>query len=208
MPINKEMLHRVMSTAAIFLLLLMVALPIGNHRPTDIASLHLTELITSPQIVPSEVVPAPIAVAEGVLAEVSDTAQPVVPLSIAIEERMPAIETENTIVATEEDIVPMAEESIEAIAPITEVLQPAAIVAQPTKIYHIIVASLPGHRGADETLAQYISQGYTDASLVEGDNRVRISLVQFADKGEANKFLSTLRQNEKFQNAWLLAVRN
>jgi hypothetical protein len=32
--------------------------------------------------------------------------------------------------------------------------------------------------------------------------------MQFTDKDEANKQLSILRQNEKFQNAWLLSVRN
>ena len=79
---------------------------------------------------------------------------------------------------------------------------------KPEKTYHIIVASLPNHRGADETLAQYINQGYTEASLVERDDRVRISLVQFINKDEANEYLKTLRQNDKFQNAWLLAVRN
>ena len=49
--------------------------------------------------------------------------------------------------------------------------------------------------------------GYHEASLVERDDRVRISLVQFTDKDVANEYLKTLRQQEKFQNAWLLAVR-
>lgn len=178
--INKEMLHRVMSTAAIFLLLLMIALPTGTHRPTDVASLRLTELITAPKIVQAEAIPASTMIAEDTIAEAYDT----------------------------ENIVPTATETIETIAPATEVLRPVAVVAQPTKAYHIIVASLPTHRGAEETLVQYINQGYTNASLVERDDRVRISLVQFTDKDEANEYLKTLRQNEKFQNAWLLAVRN
>ena len=196
--INKEVLHRVMSTAAIFLLLLMVALPTGNHRPTDVASLHLTELITAPQIAQPETETTTVETEEMAAPEVNSQ-QPT---------STPIIEAESTEVVTEGDIVSTAEETIEAIAPATEALQPAAIAAQPTKTYHIVVASLPSHRGADETLAQYINQGYTDASLVERDDRVRISLVQFADKDEANKYLSILRQNEKFQNAWLLAVRN
>lgn len=92
-------------------------------------------------------------------------------------------------------------------APAVEMPQPIA-VAQSTKVYHIIVASLPNHRGAEETLSQFASMGYPEVSLVERDNRVRISLMQFTDKDEANTHLSTLRQNPKFQNAWLLAVRN
>ena len=82
------------------------------------------------------------------------------------------------------------------------------VASLPTKTYHIIVASLPNRRGADETLAQYAQQGYASASLVERDDRVRISLMQFTDKDEANEQLKALRQQEKFQSAWLLAVRN
>ena len=62
--------------------------------------------------------------------------------------------------------------------------------------------------GADEVVSKYASQGYTDVTLVERDDRVRISLVQFTDKDEANAYLKTLREKEAFQNAWLLAVRN
>ena len=119
---------------------------------------------------------------------------------------------ENTI-ATEKNIYTESEietdtSVVETPTPTTEVPQSIAVEIKPEKTYHIIVASLPNHRGADETLAQYINQGYTEASLVERDDRVRISLVQFINKDEANEYLKTLRQNDKFQNAWLLAVRN
>ena len=70
------------------------------------------------------------------------------------------------------------------------------------------MASLPSRRGADETLTQYTRMGYAEASIVERDDRVRISLMQFTDKDEANEQLKALRQNAKFQNAWLLAVRD
>jgi hypothetical protein len=76
------------------------------------------------------------------------------------------------------------------------------------KIYHIIVASLPSHRGAEAAIASYVSKGYTQTSIVERDNRVRISLANFTDKNEANSYLKTLRENEAFQNAWLLPVQN
>ena len=206
--INREMFHRVISTAAIFLLLIMIALPTGNHRTTDIASLHLTELITAPQILQPEATPSPTETTETIV-EVYDTTQPTAIPPIALEEAVPIIEAESKDFATEEVSLPETEEAVEVIVPAVEAPQPAAAIAtQPTKTYHIIVASLPSHRGTNETLTQYTRQGYTSASLVERDNRVRISLVQFTDKNEANKYLSTLRQNEEFQNAWLLAVRN
>ena len=77
-----------------------------------------------------------------------------------------------------------------------------------TRSYHIIVASLPNHRGADEIVNKYTAQGYTNVSLVERDGRIRISLTQFNNKDEANSYLSALRTNEAFANAWLLAVSN
>ena len=193
---NKQVFRHVMSTAAVLLLLLMVALPTGNHRPTDIASLHLTELVTTPQVLVPEETETPAAIEIAI--ESHDTIQPVTTeLPIAIEEPTPAVEPESTIV--EVDPAP---------APAIETPQPAVVATQATKIYHIIVASLPNHRGAEETLDQYTRMGYDNVSLVERDDRVRISLMQFTDKDTANEHLKTLRQNEKFQNAWLLAVRN
>ena len=111
---------------------------------------------------------------------------------------------------TEPIVEPVAEPIAEpAVEPVAEPA-PQQIVteAAPTKTYHIIVASLPSRRGADETLSQYTAKGYTNASIIERDDRVRISLTQFADKDEANEYLKTLRQSDEFQNAWLLAVRN
>ena len=209
--INKEVLHRVISTAAIFLLLLMIALPTGNYRPTDIASLHLTEIIAAPQIQLPEATSTATTI-DGIIkntdAEQTDATSPIV----KVNNSATVTKDENTI-ATEKNIYTESEietdtSVVETPTPTTEVPQSIAVEIKPEKTYHIIVASLPNHRGADETLAQYINQGYTEASLVERDDRVRISLVQFINKDEANEYLKTLRQNDKFQNAWLLAVRN
>ena len=237
--IRKDVLHRMVTTAAVFLLLLMVALPTGVHKPTDIAALRLTELIAVPQA------QAPETTYVEATPEVCDTTLAVTPV---IEEPAPTLEME-ALPATEET-VPEAIETTEAIAeamaepsPIAELtavptagsatetivksaveapagavteavvevptMEPAPVVTTTSgKTYHIIVASLPSRRGADETLSQYTRLGYAGASIVERDDRVRISLMQFADKDEANEQLKTLRQSDKFQNAWLLAVRN
>ena len=221
--IRKDVLHHVMATAAVFLLLLMVALPTGNHRPTDIASLHLTEII-------SQQAQAPEAITVEAIPEVCDTTQdtatlPITeePFAIPTAEEMPTPDMQPTATEAVEVKAPAAE-PIEAeraeipfeapatpetpsVAEVHTTPAPAAI-ATSEKTYHIIVASLPSHRGADETLSQYVNMGYTEASLVERDDRVRISIMQFADKNEANRQLSVLRQHIKFQSAWLLAVRN
>ena len=224
--INKEMLHRVMSTAAVFLFLLMIALPTGIHRPTDIAALRLTELITATQIqeksagdriseLQEEAITANTTTQTESEEPVAESPVESIPAAVEPEQTVSAVEIPATIeepAALPEPIAeeaPTATESVSPTeAPTAELLQSTVIPGETTTTYHIIVASLPNHRGADETLAQYINQGYGEASLVERDDRVRISLMKFTNKDEANEHLKALRQQSKFQSAWLLAVRN
>ena len=227
--IRKDVLRRVVSTAAVFLLLLMVALPTGDHQPTDIAALRLTEIITTPQTQPVEAIAIPCDTAIVALPVAEELAAPtfeaeVIPAA-EMQPEAATIETPAEVIAEEPTIKPIVEQAPiteptpapvaeAAIEPVVEVaVEPAAepvpaVRTVSEKTYHIIVASLPNHRGADETLSQYARMGYTGASLVERDDRVRISLMQFADKAEANAQLAILRQQDKFKSAWLLAVRN
>ena len=193
--IHKSRLRQVISTAAVLLLLLMVALPIGDHRPTDIASLNLTEIIATPH-------KASIPTETFTVIETSTTQEAVD--SSLLSPVLANMDIANGITETEEIVI---EETVQVAATAVESPQ-ATTVEKATKTYHIIVASLPNHRGAEETLNSYISKGYTQVSLVERDDRVRISLVHFSNKDEANEYLKVLRENETFQNAWLLAVRN
>ena len=221
--IRKDVLRRVVSTAAVFLLLLMVALPTGDHQPTDIAALRLTEIITTPQAQPVEAIAIPCDTAIVALPVAEELAAPtfeaeVIPAA-EMQPEAATIETPAEVIAEEPTIKPIVEQAPiaeptpapvaeAAIEPVVEVaVEPAASTVS-EKTYHIIVASLPNHRGADETLSQYARMGYTGASLVERDDRVRISLMQFDDKAEANAQLAILRQQDKFKSAWLLAVRN
>lgn len=208
---HRNMLHRVISTAAIFLLLLMIALPTGMHQPTDIAALRLTEIISVPQSQISEITSAEATPL------VCDTLLAIEIINTAETSTAPLLTEVETITTSEEKI--QATENIESPIEETAPLEVTTILiespeAAPTvsttieKTYHIIVASLPSYRGAEETLHQYTDMGYAGASLVERDNRVRISLMQFNNKAEANRQLDILRQHSKFQNAWLLAVRN
>ena len=215
--ISKHMLRQVMSTAAILLLLLMVSLPIADKKPTDIASLQLIKPISTEatQEMPSTNTQETSEVVDIVsdMTSISSTALIEASNITEVEAKTESTETEVTsnpettiteVVATESEI---AETTTDTTAP--EVQQTAlAPQAVSTRSYHIIVASLPSHRGADEIVSKYAAQGYTDVSLVERDGRIRISLTQFTNKDEANSYLNNLRTNEAFANAWLLAVSN
>lgn len=212
--INKEKLRQVLSTAAVLLLLFMISLPTGNQKPTDVASLqlpktgHLQQMFEAPAAVkvtdvttdetPSTPVEATDEMTTEIFAEVADTIA-ALPTATATEAE---VKVEAPVTTPIEEVATQEPQSEK---PITEA--PQAIVAS-TKVYHIIVASLPSLRGAEETLNKYISKGHTGASLVERDNRVRISLIQFTDKDEANSYLAELRTQAGFESAWLLAVRN
>lgn len=204
--INKEKLRQVLSTAAVLLLLFMISLPTGNQKPTDVASLqlpktgHLQQMFEAPaavkvtDVTTDETTGTPVEATDEmtteIFAEVADT--------------IAALPTATAEVKVETpDITPIEEVASQEPIAVT----PQATVAS-TKVYHIIVASLPNLRGAEETLNKYISKGHTGASLVERDNRVRISLIQFTDKDEANSYLAELRTQAGFESAWLLAVRN
>ena len=207
--IRKDVLHHVMSTAAVLLLLLMVALPTGDHRPTDVASLRLTEFMSAPQAQPltaTTSIDTTCFIVEQPIAEATLMVQSEATAILPQESAGDKMEQAETPQATDEFIVTQ-EQTITTETPVAN-LTPTPVIVVSEKTYHIIVASLPSHRGAEETLNQYARMGYDNISLIERDNRVRVSLMQFTDKNEANEQLKELRQNEKFQNAWLLAVRN
>jgi hypothetical protein len=212
--ISKHMLRQVMSTAAVLLLLLMVSLPIGEKTATDIASLQLIKTINSEVVLETSVaITQDMTGAVGITPNTTiidststiETPTTTGPAAIEIESSFnyetavaEAIATESG--ATEAANVTVAPEAEQHAAPTPQNVS--------TRSYHIIVASLPNHRGADEIVNKYTAQGYTNVSLVERDGRIRISLTQFNNKDEANSYLSALRTNEAFANAWLLAVSN
>ena len=209
--INKNMLRHVLSTAAVLLLLLMISLPIGDQKPTDIASLHLIKMnnTTITQEAPAVIIEeasndactSQDSTSHASITYMDKVAEPEAQIEV---EAAPELITEVTAIENEpiqEQIV--KQENIKA-----EPQPTATPQTTPSRSYHIIVASLPSHRGADEMINQYTAQGYTNVSLVERDGRIRISLAQFTNKDEANSYLSTLRTNEAFENAWLLSVSN
>ena len=235
--IDKGALRRVLSTAAVFLLLLMMALPTGTHQTTDIASLRITDIITTTaEASPNKVAEATLLGEDkpnGAEATDASFASAQEGLTDGIAEpvmlnEVKHLANDSSAIKQTKSIVPLRQGDecsavygaerrgydtlTESNSELTEVAPNSELIIQNSelteKTYHIIVASLPSRRGADETLSQYSAKGYAGATIIERDDRVRISLAQFADKNEANEYLKTLRQNLEFQNAWLLAVRN
>ena len=76
-----------------------------------------------------------------------------------------------------------------------------------TTNYHIIVASLPKLTDAQKQLKDLQNKGFTTASILNTDNRHRISLFHFDDSGEAYKKLKELRKQEDYKPAWVFTVK-
>lgn len=127
-------------------------------------------------------------------------------------------EAANTV---KEEVVSVKKEEVIAVqqtAPVTpvavkEVKVPKATAeAKPThtaptpvkKPYHIIIASVAFKDDAEVEVNNLKAKGYADACVLTDGGRIRISLMSYPTKEEANTQLTEVRKNNAYKNAWLL----
>lgn len=113
-----------------------------------------------------------------------------------------------------EDPIPSEKEEAEDIKPVevVETVTAKPAVSEEVKVknqrtYHIIVASVVKEKDGEDILEKLHAKGYSNAQLVKGDGRIRISLVSYSNRSEANGELLNWRNNDEFKNAWLLSVK-
>lgn len=70
--------------------------------------------------------------------------------------------------------------------------------------FHIIVASVASLKDAEKMAAQLKGQGFAGAKALQGDGKIRVSIMSCATREEANAQLSKVRENVAYQNAWML----
>ena len=81
----------------------------------------------------------------------------------------------------------------------------AVPVVQPAKTpYHIIIASVGTEKDADAMAQRLIAKGHAGAKAIIGDGKMRVSIQSCATEAEAYRALNKIRQDEAFQNAWVL----
>ncbi len=76
-----------------------------------------------------------------------------------------------------------------------------------TGTYKIIVGSMSTERDAEKLVLELTGKGYPHASVVKGDGRIRVSIMAFDTREEANRHLVPLREEPEYENAWLLITR-
>lgn len=73
--------------------------------------------------------------------------------------------------------------------------------------YSVIVASIANLSDAAPLIEKYKREGYPDATVIQGDGRIRISLMSFNDVNEAYYAISILKLEDRFKDAWLLTKK-
>lgn len=84
---------------------------------------------------------------------------------------------------------------------------PAVATAKPKADhpFHIIVAGGISLKDAEAMAGQLQTKGFFEATTLNSDGKVRVSIRSFSTREEATKQLLELRKNENYTNAWLLA---
>lgn len=89
--------------------------------------------------------------------------------------------------------------------PINNESQPIKTIIESGK-YHLIVSSSIGQVKADELVTKLKSEGFMAAQVLNKDGKLRVSIMSFTNRNEASKELIRLRNNEQFNDAWLLVL--
>jgi hypothetical protein len=82
--------------------------------------------------------------------------------------------------------------------------QPEVSTSSSNSLYYLIVSSLATLADAQKELSNFVNKGFTNATIVEGNGRYRISLGGYSDMNTANSKLKELKKDNAYQNAWLL----
>nr|WP_302831347.1 SPOR domain-containing protein [uncultured Bacteroides sp.] len=108
-------------------------------------------------------------------------------------------------------IVPVAVREVKVNQQQPEVVAPqpketqAALPVQVAKMpYHIIIASVGTEKDAEVMAKRLIDNGFSGAKAIIGDGKMRVSIQSCATQEEAYRALNKIRQNETYQNAWVL----
>lgn len=123
--------------------------------------------------------------------------------------------TESTNISTKENVSTIKTATIvsqnqikpKAIKQITVPKKQITATSTPKGVYHIIAASGVSHAGAEALVKKLKKNGFADASIIENNGRVRVSIMSISDNNTANEKLNQIKKNEAYKDAWLLSAK-
>ncbi|NDW12796.1 SPOR domain-containing protein [Bacteroides sp. 214] len=115
------------------------------------------------------------------------------------------------VVNEEPSITKETEEKAETIVTppetIPNITEPTPAITKPQRTYHLIVGSVLREKDGNEMVDKLKEKGYDNAQIVVGDGKVRISILSYTNRKEAETQLNLLREQESYKNCWLLSVK-
>lgn len=103
-------------------------------------------------------------------------------------------------------VKPVAVKEVKVGKVATEAEKPVVVRPQQTVegAFHLIVASVGSLKDAETMAARLKEQGFAGAKALQGNGKIRVSIMSCATREEANARLSKLRENVAYQSAWIL----
>ncbi|MCK9342685.1 MAG: SPOR domain-containing protein [Massilibacteroides sp.] len=105
-------------------------------------------------------------------------------------------------VKKEETVVP-----VKVASPIAKVKPFVAAPNVSTKYFHVVVASLLTKAKANRILADIKQKGFSDVGLIKAGSYYRIYAKRFDNRTLAETYLTRLRTQKSYENAWLYISR-
>lgn len=173
-PISRKFLRVAVASAAAVALFLLISTPVKDVSADTYKA----------SFIPTEVVSKPV------------TEQPVTGV-VASESALLAIQPVSS--ETEKaDVVPAVK-----VKPEAETLKVVAPDAQHVKMYHIIIASFPSKKQANEYFKTVDREQFANAGIVERGGKIRVYAAKFTDPVKAESYISSLKSDGGHKDAWM-----
>lgn len=116
--------------------------------------------------------------------------------------------TETAIVSEAVSEQPLTTVSAEPLTTASISTEKTTVAPKSNKTYYIIIASTTDTSEAQRMLKRFARKGYNNVGIIERDGRFRLYLEDYSNKESAIESMEKLRQNELFENCWILPVKN
>lgn len=183
-PISRKLIRTAVASAAAIALFLIVSTPVKDvNQDAYTASFVPTEMVSQ---------------------------KPMLPETLPSGNVTPEIKQEpaEAPVVREEKAIPAPAKRLAVATPAVAkpVVAKKEVKANP-KMYHIVIASFPSETQADEYISGVDRNECKRVSKVVRDGKYRIYADKFDNRKEAESYMSTLRSNPKYKDAWLFISR-
>ena len=192
--IKRSSISRYISAIAAAIVAIFVLIPIGSSIydssiQLSVAGFVPVENVAKPVVTIQDAAETPV-----VLEETAEAVCEIAPVEDTVTAHIFTAPTETESVAVEE-VEQVTEEVVPAVG------EPSTVVNENKKQYHIIVASTPNAKNAQQAIFELSTRVKADYKVVEGDRRFRIAIESYDNEADTNVALE--RIHTTFPDAWV-----